>query len=78
MTRAQLTAAQHAIRHSRIAHLLRTTCPYCHAPVGEPCRSRSGTPLWDIAQMHGARLTALRGVNALPPIRCAMATTDPV
>jgi hypothetical protein len=57
MKRAQLTAAKHAARHSRIAHLLRTTCPYCHAPAGEPCRSKSGTPLWEIGQMHDARLT---------------------
>jgi hypothetical protein len=28
MNRTQLTAAKHAARHSRIAHLLRTTCPY--------------------------------------------------
>jgi hypothetical protein len=62
MDRAQLTAAKHAARHSRIAHLLRTTCPYCHAPAGEPCRSKSGTPIWEIGQMHDARLT-LRGVN---------------
>ena len=61
MKRAQLTAAKHAARHSRIAHLLRTICPYCHAPAGEPCRSKSGTPIWDIGQMHGARLT-LRSV----------------
>ena len=60
MTRAQLTAAQHAARHSRIAHLLRTTCSYCHAPAGEPCRSKSRTPIWEIAQMHDARLTAPR------------------
>jgi hypothetical protein len=59
MTRAKLTAAQHAARHSRIAHLLRTTCRYCHAPAGEPCRSKSGTPIWEIAQMHNARLTPL-------------------
>ena len=58
MTRAQLTAAQHAARHRRIAHLLRTTCSYCHAPAGEPCRSKSGTPIWEIPQMHNARLTA--------------------
>jgi hypothetical protein len=62
MKRAQLTAAKHAARHSRIAHLLRTICPYCHAPAGEPCRSKSGTPLWEIGQMHDARLTP-RGVN---------------
>jgi hypothetical protein len=60
MTRAQLTAAQHATRHRRIAHLLRTTCAYCHAPAGEPCRSKSGTPIWEIAQVHNARLTAPR------------------
>jgi hypothetical protein len=59
MTRAKLTAAQHAARHSRIAHLLSTTCGYCHAPAGEPCRSKSGTPIWEIAQMHNARLTPL-------------------
>jgi hypothetical protein len=63
MNRAQLTAAQHAARHSRIVHLLRTTCPYCHAPANEPCRSKSGTPLWDIGQMHDARLTP-RASNA--------------
>jgi hypothetical protein len=62
MKRAQLTAAKHAARHSRIAHLLRTTCPYCHAPAGEPCRSKSGIPLWEIGQIHDARLTP-RGVN---------------
>jgi len=50
MTRAELTAAQHAARHRRIAHLLRTTCSYCHAPAG--------TPIWEIPQMHNARLTA--------------------
>ena len=58
MTRAQRTAAQHAARHRRIAHLLRTTCSYCHAPAGEPWRSKSGTPIWEIPQMHNARLTA--------------------
>jgi hypothetical protein len=63
MKRAQLTAAKHAARHSRIAHLLRTTCSYCHAPAGEPCRSKSGAPLWEIGQIHDARLTP-RGVNA--------------
>jgi len=62
MDRAQLTAAKHAARHSRVAHLLRTTCPYCHAPAGEPCRSKTGTPLWEIGQMHDARLTS-RGVD---------------
>ena len=62
MKRAQLTAAKHAARHSRIAHLLRSTCPYCLAPAGEPCRSKSGTPLWEIGQMHDARLTP-RSVN---------------
>jgi hypothetical protein len=60
MDRAQLTAAKHAARHRRIAHLLRTNCPYCHAPAGEPCRSKSGTLIWEIAQMHNARLTAPR------------------
>ena len=63
MKRAQLTAAKHAARHSRIAHLLRNTCSYCHAPAGEPCRSKSGTPIWEIAQMHDARLTPPRGVK---------------
>jgi len=62
MDRAQFTAAKHAARHSRVAHLLRTTCPYCHAPAGEPCRSKTGTPLWEIGQMHDARLTS-RGVD---------------
>ena len=62
MNRAELTAAKRAARHSRIAHLLRTTCSYCHAPAGEPCRSKSGTPIWEIAQMHEARLTP-RGVD---------------
>jgi hypothetical protein len=70
MNRARLTATQHATRHRRIAHLLRTTCGYCHAPAGEPCRSKSGTPIWEIAQMHNARLAA-RCVNPLPPIRPA-------
>jgi hypothetical protein len=60
MNRAQLTAAKHATDHSGIAHLLRTTCPYCHAPAGEPCRTKSGTPIWAIRQMHDARLTAPR------------------
>jgi hypothetical protein len=71
MTRAQLAAAKHALRHSRIAHLLRTTCPYCHAPAGEPCRSKSGTPIWEIGQMHDARLTAPRRQSPLPQIRPA-------
>ena len=44
MKGAQFTAAKHADRHSRMAHLLRITCPYCRAPAGEPCRSKSGTP----------------------------------
>jgi len=60
MNRPQLTAAKYAARHSRIAHLLRITCAYCHAPAGEPCRSNSGTPIWAIGQMHDARLTAPR------------------
>ena len=30
MNRAQLTAAKDVDRYSRIAYLLRTTCPYCH------------------------------------------------
>ena len=68
MKRAQLTAAKHAARHSRIAHLLRTICPYCHAPAGEPCRSKSGTPIWAIGQMHDARLTPPRRQPPLPPI----------
>ncbi len=50
MNRAQLTAAKHAARHSRIAHLLRTNCPYCHAPAGEPCRSKSGAPSGKLAK----------------------------
>jgi hypothetical protein len=71
MNRAEFTAAKRAARHSRIAHLLRTTCSYCHAPAGEPCRSKSGTPLWEIGQIHEARLTP-RGVDPpLPPIRPA-------
>jgi hypothetical protein len=61
MNRAQLTAAKDADRYSRIAYLLRTTCPYCHAPAGEPCRTNSGNPIWQIPQMHDARLTAPRG-----------------
>jgi hypothetical protein len=78
MNRAQLTAAKHATRHRRIAHLLRTTCAYCHAPAGEPCRSKSGTPIWAIAQMHDARLTAPRRQPPLPPIRPArLAPNDP-
>jgi hypothetical protein len=78
MKRAQLTAAKHADRLSRIAHLLRTTCCYCHAPAGEPCRSKSGTPIWEIGQMHDARLTAPRRQPPLPPIRRArLAMTDP-
>ena len=63
MKRAQLTAAKHAARHSRITHLLRTTCSYCHAPAGEPCRSKSGAPLWEIGQIHDARLTPPRGLK---------------
>jgi len=50
MNRAQLTAAKDADRYSRIAYLLRTTCPYCHAPAGEPCRTNSGNPIWQIPQ----------------------------
>ena len=76
MNRAQ--AAEHAARHSRIAHLLRTTCTYCHAPAGEPCRSKSGTPIWEIAQMHNARLTAPPRQPATANSPCAMAMTDPV
>ena len=77
MDRAQLTAAKRAARHSRIAHLLRTNCPYCHAPVGEPCRSKSGVPLWEIGQIHDARLTASRPQPPLPPIHPARpAMTD--
>jgi hypothetical protein len=77
MNRAELAAAKRAARHSRIAHLLRTTCSYCHAPAGEPCRSKSGTPIWEIAQIHEARLTP-RGVGPpLPPNRPArLAVTD--
>jgi len=78
MKRDQLTTAKHADRHSRIAHLLRTTCRYCHAPVGEPCRSKSGTPIWEIGQMRDARLTASRRQPLPPPIRPArLAMTDP-
>jgi len=62
MNRAEFTAAKRTARHSRIAHLLRTVCSYCHAPAGEPCRSKSGTPIWEIAQMHEARLTP-RGLD---------------
>ena len=69
MDRTQLAAAKHAARHSRIAHLLRTACPYCHAPAGEPCRSKFGIAIWDIGQMHDARLT--RRQPPLPPIRPA-------
>ncbi len=57
MDRAQLNAVRHAARYSRIAHLLRIDCPYCRAPAGEPCRSKSGTPLWEIGQIHDARLS---------------------
>jgi hypothetical protein len=78
MKRAQLTAAKHAVRHSRIAHLLRTICPYCHAPAGEPCRSKSGTPIWAIGQMHDARLTS-RSLNRhyRQFRRARLAMTDP-
>jgi hypothetical protein len=75
MNHAHLTDAT---RHSRIAHLLRTTCPYCHASAGEPCRSKSGAPIWDIAQMHDARLTAPRRQPPTANSPCAMAMTDPV
>ena len=75
MKRAQLTAAKHAARHSRIAHLLRTICPYCHAPAGEPCRSKSGTSIWAIGQMHGDRLT--RRQLPLPPIRAQSLVLEP-
>jgi len=67
MNRAQLTAAKQAARHSRIAHLLRNTCSYCHAPAGEPCRSKSGTPIWEIAQMHDARLIPSNAASANSP-----------
>jgi hypothetical protein len=67
MKRAQLTAAKHVDRYSRIAHLLRTACRYCHAPAGEPCRSKSGAAIWDIGQIHDARLA--RRQLPLPPIR---------
>jgi hypothetical protein len=70
MKRAQLTAAKHAARYNRIAHLLRTICPYCHAPAGEPCRSKSGTSIWAIGQMHDARLTR-------PAARTAAAANSP-
>jgi hypothetical protein len=70
MTRAQLTAAQHAARHSRIAHLLRTTCSYCHAPAGEPCRSKSGTPSGKLPKCTMPASRPHR-VNPLPPIRPA-------
>ncbi len=77
MDRAQITAAKHAARHSRIAHLLRTNCPYCHAPAGEPCRSKSGAPIWEIGQIHNARLTAPRRLPQLVPIHPARpAMTD--
>ena len=78
MNRARLTATQHATRHRRIARLLRTTCGYCHAPAGEPCRSKSGTPIWEIAQMHNARLAAPLRQPATANSPCAMAMTDPV
>ena len=77
MKRAQLTAAKHAARHRRIAHLVHTTCPYCHAPAGEPCRSKSGTPIWDIGQMHGARLTP-RTVIEVNSRRIGLDCTDPI
>ena len=70
MNRAQLTAAKNADRYSRIAYLLRTTCPYCHAPAGEPCRTNSGTPLWAIRQMHDARLAAPRRQPATATSPC--------
>ena len=76
MNRAKLTATKHAARHSRIAHLLRTNCPYCHAPAGEPCRSKSGTPIWEIGQMHDARLTPRRRQPQLPPIHPSLTMTD--
>jgi hypothetical protein len=60
MDRAQLIAAKRAARYSRIGHLLHNNCPYCHAPAGEPCRSKSGTPIWEIGQIHDSRLTAPR------------------
>jgi hypothetical protein len=76
MKRLQLTAAKHAARHSHIAHLLRTTCAYCHAPAGEPCRSKSGAPIWEIAQTHNARLTAPRRQPATANSLCAIAMID--
>ncbi len=68
MDRAKLTAAKRAARHSRIAHLLRTNCPYCHAPAGEPCRSKSGAPSGKLAKYT---MPALRHRGYAFIVRCS-------
>ncbi len=63
MDRAQLIAAKRAARYSRIGHLLHTNCPYCHAPAGEPCRSKSGTPPSGKLAKYTMPALRHRGVN---------------
>jgi hypothetical protein len=42
---------------ARIEPLLRMACTYCGAPIGQPCQSKNGRKLYDIGQIHGARLS---------------------
>jgi hypothetical protein len=40
----------------------RKACAFCGAAIGEPCRSKQGAPIYQIGQMHEARLSNKRKV----------------
>jgi hypothetical protein len=42
---------------ARIEPLLRMACAFCGAPIGQPCQSKNGRKLYDIGQIHDARLS---------------------
>ena len=57
MRRATRTQQQYEATMARIEPLLRTACPFCGAPIGQPCQSKNGRKLYDIGQIHDARLS---------------------
>ena len=65
MTRATRTQQQTEAMMARIEPLLRMACAFCGAPIGQPCQSKNGRKLYDIGQIHDARLSR-RPVDRYP------------
>jgi hypothetical protein len=68
MTRATRTQQQYEAMVARIEPLLRMACGFCGAPIGQPCQSKNGRKLYDVGQIHDARLSR-RPVRQIPEVQ---------